>query len=79
MCAAAATTCRHRDQEDSSWERSHGLCDDIFGAVYLAQTPHERELSVKKGVASSLIQSTQLLFLILSPYAGLFAPDENLW
>eukprot|EP00883_Tetradesmus_obliquus_P009381 jgi/Sobl393_1/2054/SZX61184.1 len=68
-----------KDQEDSSWERSHGLCDDIFGAVYLAQTPHERELSVKKGVASSLIQSTQLLFLILSPYAGLFAPDENLW
>ncbi|WIA11004.1 hypothetical protein OEZ85_011161 [Tetradesmus obliquus] len=68
-----------KDQEDSSWERSHGLCDDIFGAVYLAQTPHERELSVKKGVASSLIQSTQLLFLILSPYAGLFVPDENLW
>ncbi|WIA30910.1 hypothetical protein OEZ86_000962 [Tetradesmus obliquus] len=67
------------DQEDSSWQRSHGLVDDIFGAVYLAQTPHERELSVKKGVASSLVQSTQLLFLILSPYAGLFAPDENLW
>jgi hypothetical protein len=34
-------------------------------------------------VASSLIQSVQLLFLLLflllNPYAGLFAPDTGLW
>jgi hypothetical protein len=69
----------NRDQEDNAWERSHGLCGDIFGAVYLAQNPHEQALSVKRGVASSLIQSVQLLLLLLNPYAGLFAPDTKFW